>query len=251
MGVIGKIIGGTIGFALGGPLGAILGAAFGHAFDAGQQLEDDDFRLRVNHTEQAQLTFFVGVFSMLAKLVKVDGKVSRAEVDSIDRFMVYELHLDGASRQHATRIFQAALNSPEPFERFATQFYQQFYTHPQLLELMIDIMLRVAVADGSMSSAEERLIVEAARIFHFSTAKYEMIKARYIKDVEKYYAVLDCRSSDSDDQIKKQYRKLVREYHPDTIISKGLPEEFTKLAEAKFREIQQAYEKIKDQRGMK
>ena len=51
------------------------------------------------------------------------------------------------------------------------------------------------------------------------------------------------------EEIKKQYRKLVSEYHPDKIASKGLPEEFTKFANDKFREIKEAYEAIKEERG--
>ena len=78
--------------------------------------------------------------------------------------------------------------------------------------------------------------------------EYSKFKSRYVKDFEKYYAILGCSTNDSDGQIKKQYRKLVSEYHPDKIASKGLPEEFTKFANDKFREIQGAYEVIKKEK---
>jgi DnaJ like chaperone protein len=68
--------------------------------------------------------------------------------------------------------------------------------------------------------------------------------------VNKYYAVLGCTSGDTNEQIKKQYRKLVSEYHPDKIISKGLPDEFIKFANDKFNEIQEAYEAVKKERGI-
>ena len=148
MGWLGKIVGGTIGFALGGPLGAIAGAAFGHAFDSSENryLADDGMRFgqaeRLSNTEEAQMTFFVAAFSMLAKLVKADGRIAREEVASIEQFMVYDLQLDAQSRMVAMNIFNTALESPGSFEDFAAQFYNQFRNQPQILEFLIDILFR-------------------------------------------------------------------------------------------------------------
>jgi DnaJ like chaperone protein len=150
----------------------------------------------------------------------------------------------------AVNIFQTAIDSQESFQDFAAQFYNQFRFQPQILEFMIEILLRVSLADGALSESEEKLIRAAASMFNFSDQEYHQIKSRHVKDVEKFYAVLGCKSNDPDDQIKKQYRKLVMEYHPDTIASKGLPEEFIKFAEDKFREIHEAYEAIKKERGI-
>ena len=249
MGIMGKIIGGTIGFALGGPLGAIAGAAFGHAYDATSDQQGDDRRPRLSRHDAAQATFFIAAFSMLAKIAKADGVVKKEEVESIEKFMLYELNLDPQSRHMAMNIFQAALNSRESFQDFANQFYQHFQYQPQLLELMIDMLVRVSVSDGSMTANEEKLILSAIDIFHFNQQTYHTIRSRYVRDTSKYYAVLGCQSTDSDDHIKRQYRKLVQEYHPDKILSKGLPEEFVKFANDKFREIQEAYEMIKKERG--
>jgi len=258
MGLIGKIVGGTIGFAMGGPIGAIAGTALGHAFDVNNEALDQQSeqpRILTSNSENAQLTFFVGAFSMLAKLAKADGNISGPEIQVINSFMTQQLNLNFQSRQYATDVFNKALESPHTFSQFATQFYSRFYNQPQLLELMIDILFRVAVADGAPTAAEENMIHSAARQFNFTDALYEKIKSRYIQitnaPASASYAVLDCQPTDSDDTIKKQYRKKVREYHPDTIAAKGLPEEFTKFAEKKFVEIQEAYEQIKKERGIK
>jgi len=256
MGIIGKVVGGTIGFALLGPLGAIAGAAFGHAFDKNDEryLESGTGaggRPSVTAGEQAQFMFFVAAFSMLAKLAKADGRVSQAEIDSIEKFMLYDLNLDPQGRQVAMNVFRTAIQSPETFENFARQFHGQFKGQPQMLDLMVDILLRVSLADGVMGPAEEQMVLTAVRIFNFSDDRYRQIKSRHIKDVDKYYAILGCSPEDLDDRIKQQYRKRVREYHPDTIAAKGLPGEFTKFASEKFREIQDAYEKIKSERGIK
>lgn len=253
MGYIGKLLGGTIGFALGGPLGALAGAVFGHTFD---QAEDRPYPFDAVHGQggeaRAQLTFFVGTFSMLAKLARSDGRITPQEVDAIERFMAVDLGLDPESRRAARGIFNKAVDSSENFQDYAAQFYQQFQGAPHLLEMMIDIMLRVSVSDGKLSGTEESLILSAVRMFNLNDGVYEKLRARHQGDtLDRYYSVLSASSADSDEKIKQQYRKLVSEYHPDKIASKGLPEPFIQFANDKFREIKDAYEKIKAQRGMK
>ena len=247
MGWLGKIVGGTLGFALGGPLGAIAGAALGHTFDA----TDNQYpRARLSYHEKAQMTFFVATFSMLARVALADGRISPEEIQAVENFMANELNLTPESKRFAVEIFETAMNSPMAFQDFAGQFYHQFHNQPRLLDLMIDVLLRLSVADGALSDSEEKLISSAARVFRFSEQKYQELKARYAPDFEKYYAILGIHSRASDDEIKRQYRKLVKEYHPDKIASKGLPEEFNKFANDKFREIQNAYDAVKQERGL-
>ncbi len=249
---LGKVVGGTIGFAIGGPVGAVAGAAFGHMFDGennGQRaIGRSDNRLSTDET--AQMTFFVASFSMLAKLIKADGQITEPEIQSVRQFMIDDLHLNAQSRLAAENIFRAAMDSPESFENFAVQFYQHFYNQPQFLELMMDILFRVALADGGLHASEERMLQSAAGIFKFNNEVYLKFKTRYAPDSDKYYTILGCSSSDSNEKVKSQYRKLVRDYHPDAIASKGLPDEFITFANDKFREIQEAYDMIKKERGL-
>ena len=255
---LGKMIGGTIGFALGGPIGAVAGAAFGHTFV--DKKEDEYLSSRIgsgptaqeslSSNEQAQLIFFTAAFSMLAKISKADGRVTEPEITAVENFMNRELQLDAAGQQSAISIFRQAINSTESFEAFAQQFYSVFNIQPNILELMMDILFRVSVADGDITEQEESMLLSAARIFRFSNSDYERIKSRYVNVSNKYYAVLKCDKNTPDDEIKKQYRKLVTEYHPDKIEAKGLPEEFIKLAHDKFKEIQEAYDEIKKERGL-
>lgn len=251
MGIIGKIIGGTIGFALGGPLGAVAGAVFGHAFDSEDQFVGEQRSAPLSSLEESQLAFFVGTFSMLAKLVKSDGQVSRDEIAAIEDFAVNDLGLNSTDRQVAFNIFHAALNSPARFEDFAIQFYGHFQNQTQLIEMMVDILLRVSVADGVLHVAEETLILSAVRIFNFSSVRYDQLKSKYASKTDHVYDVLGCKRDDSVDEIKRRYRHLVHTYHPDKIAGKGLPDEFTQLAQEKFQEIQAAYEVIKKERGIR
>jgi len=257
MGWLGKVVGGTIGFAIGGPIGAVAGAAFGHTLDKKEERYLSSKSIgpgfrdnRLSNNEEAQLTFFIAAFSMLAKIAKADGRVSEREIRSVDDFMQNDLNLDTESKTTARNIFREAVNSQDQFDAFAMQFYGVFRTQPRIIELMMDVLLRVSVADGNISPEEERLLFSAARIFNISDSAYSNLKKRYIKETNKYYALLNCDEDATDQEIKKQYRKLVSEYHPDKIEAKGLPEEFVKFANDKFIKIQEAYDYIKKERGL-
>ncbi len=251
---LGKMIGGTIGFALGGPLGAVAGAAFGHTFvDKKEQVylsSQPGAQASLSSNEEAQLVFFTAAFSMLAKICKADGKVTQNEISAVEMFMTRDLQLDFNSQQTAQNIFRQAVNSPESFDAFAIQFYSVFSAQPNIIELMMDVLLRVSAADGNISSEEETMLLSAIRIFNYTQTDYERLKSKYITVTNKYYAVLKCDENSSNEEIKKQYRKLVTEYHPDKIEAKGLPEEFIKFANDKFKEIQEAYDNIKKERSM-
>lgn len=243
---MGKLVGGAAGFVMGGPVGAIAGAVFGHMFDgkdqgrpfasAGEEMTPE---------ERARMTFFIAAFSMLGKLVKADGHISESETASVRRFMTDDLGLSQRSRQVAEQIFHAAAKAPQNFDDFAKQFYAQFYAQPQLIEMMIDILLRVSVADGKMTPAEEHLILSAVRIFRMPPDTFDRLRVANIDLSEQYYAALGCKPGDSDARIREQYRRKVREFHPDTITAKGLPEEFIRFAHDRFREIQNAYDMIR------
>ncbi len=250
---IGKMIGGTIGFAIGGPIGAIAGAAFGHTFvDKNEDkylYSSPHINNQLSNNEEAQLIFFTAVFSMLAKISKADGRISEKEIEAINQFMINDLHLDLSSRNTAQNIFRQAVNSDESFDAFADQFYIFFKTQPRIIELMVDILLRVSTADGRISFQEEQMLLSAIRIFNMSQQDYDRLKSKYVKPVNKYFAILKCEETATNEEIKKQYRKLVTEYHPDKIQAKGLPEEFIQFANDRFKEIQEAYDAIKKERG--
>lgn len=259
---IGKLVGGTIGFALAGPLGGVAGAVFGHAFDKGEDRRLGAPVAGLSPEEQAQMTFFVATFSMLAKLAATDGHISKEETRAIEQFMDQDLALTPENKEIAFRLFSEAANANTPFEAFAQQFYQQFQSQPEMLDVLLNILFRVAMADGVLSPGEDVLLRATVNIFRLPETVYQQFKTRYatghtgngpnrgITGMAAYYAILKCAPEDSDETIKKQYRQLAVQYHPDKIASKGLPEEFTTFATEKFQEIQEAYEAIKKERNM-
>jgi DnaJ like chaperone protein len=246
MGWLGKAIGGSLGFMIGGPIGAIAGMALGHQFDSTDSTVH--FQTRYSDGEKSQAVFFIATFSLFAKIARADGKVTQEEINVIENVMKNQLGMDSASQEMAIKIFRAAKDSPASFESFAEQFYSLFYHRRDLLTMMIEILLQIAYADGEFHPNEERLIQSAAGLFQIRPHEYDRLRALYIKDHDKYYKILGCERNTSTDDIKKKYRDLAMEYHPDRIIAKGLPEEFTKFATQKFQEIQEAYDKIMTER---
>ena len=250
MAVFGKLMGGTLGFALGGPLGAIAGAFFGHVFDKSSVSRIEYQRFGPEAGGASNMAFYVGAFSMLGKIVKIDGVILQSEIDAVEKFMIEDLRLDSFGRNIAQNIFNRAIAASEPFEEFARRFYRDFHSQPQLLTLMVEVLSRVATVDGPLNAAENRLINSARSLFHLDPGGQESAGPRYADSHEKAYAVLKSSSTDSNEQIKASYRKLVSDYHPDKISSKGLPAEFIEFANEKFIEIQRAYETIKRERGI-
>ncbi len=264
---------------LGGPFGAVLGVAIGHTFDHDKNKQEDrEYQYRQASGQQgpgfnlgqAQMTFFVATFSMLGKMANADGHISETERSIVRFFMSQDLRLSAQDQDFAMRIFDTAAVSNESFDKFAEQFYQSFYGDPQMIEMMMDILVRVAMADGVLSDQENQFIAKAAMCMRYPAGNVEYLKTKYgyqqksqqsgyssgtsgrndAGSLAAAYSVLGCSSSDSDEDIKAKYKKLIKEFHPDVIASKGLPEEFMKFATEKFDQIQKAYEAIKKARGL-
>jgi len=244
---MGKILGGGIGFMFGGPIGAVMGAVVGHhAFDNAQGGGGI-----LSSLENKQGIYFTATFSMLGKLAKADGTVTQQEIDVIDRVMRENLRLTAQARDFAIEIFNAAKESNESFEAFAHQFYDEFGGSNEVLVSVIDLLLLVGHADGQLHKIEEKMILSAVRIFRLEQ-HYAQIKSRFVnmpEDINKQYAILGAKRGDNIKDIKKKYRKLAMQYHPDRIQSKGMAPELASAAEEKFKEIQHAYDLVEKDAG--
>lgn len=275
----GGFIGGFVGFILGsyvgGPLFGIIGAVIGSSLGKGISFSQSRGGFG-SQAAGADNLFFISLFSMLGKMAKADGQVSDSEMNTIKQFMTKDLNLDPQLQSQAMMIFNRSMTSPESFEQYAQQFYVRFRNRPQFIELMLDALIRVAYSDNVVHPSEQHLLDSAVRIFRVTSYTYESIKNRYSNgsrsssggssyqssgngggSYNSYssgssnlnYSILGCSPASSDSDIKKAYRKKVSEFHPDKIAAKGLPAEFTKFANDKFGEIQEAYEQIKKVRN--
>ncbi|MGM0507995.1 MAG: TerB family tellurite resistance protein [Fusobacteriota bacterium] len=240
MGSIGKIIGGTLGWTFGGPLGAILGAAIGH------NLHDKSTAMNKPGNNK-QAAAFVGIFSLLGKMAKADGTIINKEVNEVKKFINDNLKLNSKESEMAMKIFYEAEKAQYSYQDYANQLVDIFSQDKQMLKNILDILLKIAAADKHLHEKEEKMLKKIAKIFDISMDEYQNMESFYNFDsnINKYYEVLNCKKGDSMDKVKSNYRKLVKDYHPDKIMSKDLPKEFEDFAHEKFKKIQEAYEKIK------
>ena len=246
MGWFGKLMFGSMGLLVGGPLGAVAGAALGHHLvDRGEHTEGPR---RVAYTEQSQAAYFVTMFAILGKFAKIDGAVTRDEIAVVDGF-IGSLSVDDRERQFARQVFDQAKDSHYSIDDFAMQFFHIARAQPAVLLSFLDVLFRMASADGKFHSREESALTRIKDIFQISDEQFNNMKATYFDDVDRYYSLLNATSENSNEEIRANYKKLVKDFHPDTIVSKGLPEEFTEFATKRFREIQEAYEKIRKERS--
>ncbi|MDZ7672908.1 MAG: co-chaperone DjlA [Halanaerobiales bacterium] len=246
MGWTGKLLGGGLGFFVGGPIGAVIGAVVGNSFDKSGS------NTNMNQQERLNMIFFTTTFSMLAKFAQADGAVTKSEISVIDNFVKYDLQLDGRTRKLAIEIFDEAKKNNSSFEEFARQFYDNFRNKREVLVSMLDLLMRVALADNEFHRNEKQYIRKAKNIFNISDSEYESILAQYEQNdtnIEKYYKILEVSPEASMSEIKRKYKKKAKDFHPDNIIGKGLPEDYREFAQKKFKEIQKAYEKIKQHRS--
>jgi DnaJ like chaperone protein len=264
----GKIIGGTFGFLLGGPLGALLGAALGHNFDKGMRGIKEDFSPGAQ--ARVQTAFFTTTFSVMGHLAKADGRVSRDEIQVAEQIMA-QMRLDEEQRQVAKRLFSEGKHAGFNLDAVLDQFRRECHRRHNLMRMFIEIQLHAAYADGVVHAKERELLSHICRQLGFSAQEFAHLEAivqaqhhmggeqayggaasnRAGLSLDDAYAVLNVSASASDAEVKKAYRRLMSQHHPDKLVAKGLPEEMMEMAKEKTQEIRAAYEVIKTSRGMK
>ena len=252
----GKIIGGTFGFMLGGPLGALLGAALGHNFDKGITLTDEMGGFSYGDQERVQAAFFTTTFSIMGHIAKADGKVTSAEIANAEAIMA-RMQLDKTQRDAAIKLFNEGKADDFPLHDVLAQFRRECHRRINLIQMFLEIQISTAFADQKLHAAEKNILYTIAdelgfsrdqldHLFHLAggvatpkTAKAALTEA---------YEVLGVSAEASDAEVKKSYRRLMNQHHPDKLVSKGLPEEMMRLATEKTQQIKEAYELIKQSR---
>jgi DnaJ like chaperone protein len=262
----GKVIGGAFGFMLGGPLGVLLGAAVGHQFDKGLA-EPILGGGAAGDQERVQTAFFTAAFSVMGHVAKADGRVSEDEIE-MARALMREMSLDARQSRVAIDLFNMGKQDGFDVDEVTAQFKRECHRRRTLLQMFMEIQLHAAYADGVLHPAEESLLRRLATQLGFSAAHFDQLEAmvraqsafsasaaggpgrRASKTlIADGYRILGVPASASDVEIKKAYRRLMSQHHPDKLISKGLPEEMMKLATEKTQEIKAAYETVKEARA--
>tara|TARA_E500000331_G_scaffold23808_1_gene20620 strand:- start:4 stop:741 length:738 start_codon:yes stop_codon:yes gene_type:complete len=234
-------IGGMIGFTIGGPIGGILGAIIG------SKLSDKD-QIKPNKNQRNQAAFFTALFACFAKIAKADGKVTREEVEKVDQFIKERFKFPPDQRGFAIQIFNHAKDDQNSFRDYATQLVSLLPTDKSALIMFYELLFELSMADGYLDPSEEKLLIEAINIFKIDPELLTINKRKFGADISDAYATLGVSENMSFKEIKIAYQRKRKEFHPDTLLSKGLPEELLEKAKEKFIEIQSAFEEIEKQK---
>jgi len=241
----GKIIGGVAGFALGGPMGALLGAAFGHAVDRNRAHQRGGQGPASQQSKQTAFT--IAVIVLNAKMAKADGQVTREEIETFKR--IYQIPADEIG--DVGRLWNQAKQDVAGFEPYAREIGKMFSHDPAVLENLLGGLFHIALADGVMHPNELKFLEKVASEFGFDRVTFDRVRASFAADDgDNPFDILGVTRDTPDDEIKKMYRKLIRENHPDTLIAKGMPQEFVDIANEKTAAINAAYDEIEKERAL-
>ena len=237
MSIWGGITGGLLGFVVLGPIGALVGSVIG------SNISSRSKRRRPKNVDQ-RVAFFAALFACLAKIAKADGRVDEAEIRKIEEIISSKLNLNREHRNFAINIFQKAKDDNVSFEAYASNLYQVLSSSPNSLLVFYEMLFELALADGVLHPNEDELLKQIPRIFRFDENVYKSLYEKFVDKTNDYFKTLGVNEKATFNEIKKAYLKKRKEFHPDTLIGKGLPEEFIEKAKEKFIEIQEAYEEL-------
>jgi DnaJ like chaperone protein len=255
----GKIIGGVAGFAVGGPFGAVVGAALGHAADTGTvphvrlpfspQASWNPARVAAMFNRRDQL-FAICAVILSAKLAKCDGLVRREEIDAFKR----QFRIPPEAVRDIGRLFDQARDSSDGFEPYAMQLGEAFADNRGMLEDVLVALFVIARADGPVNGRELDFLSRTHRAFGLDQVAWDRargaIPRQPVSDEPDAYAVLGVSRSASGEEIHATWKRLMRENHPDSLASRGVPAEFIARAGEKVARINAAWDRIKRERGL-
>src|ERR1700744_2089174 len=240
MSIWGKLGGAAAGFIAGGPFGALAGAFAGHMLF-------DRSGFMMERPEEPGVAFTIAIIALGAKLAMADGLVTADEEEAFTRvFRVPESEM-----ANVQRIFNLARRDTAGYEAYAAQIARMFRTSPGMLEDIMDGLFEIAKADGVFHPGEARFLERVAEIFGFSPNVFRRIRASHFVDAADPYVILGVSYEAGEEEVRRAYRLLVKENLPDSLIGRGVPPEFVKLANDKLAAINAAYEKIRKERDFK
>jgi len=237
-----KILWSGLGWAMGGPIGAILGYAFASFSDQQPKRRTSYSRTTISRTNTED--FMASLLILLASVMKADDKLLHSELDYVKRFLGKQFNKEDAN--HYIILFREIIKQTYSLPQVCQQI-QSSMDHPSRLEL-IHLLFGLSSTDGETHSKEIDIIQIIARYLNVNDNDFASIKAIFVKSTKSAYQILEIDLSDSNDEVKKAYRKMAKKYHPDKVAHLG--EELRVIAEEKFKAVNKAYKDIKLERGM-
>lgn len=262
--IYGKLVGGAIGLAVGGFFGLILGVFVGHAFDRGLVST-----LKFGSPENIRRikdSFFETTFLLSGFVAKSDGHVSKQEIDHTEQ-VFNQMGLNAEQREKAIELFKRGSAADFQLEPTVAAFLATCGPRRQLQHTMLLFLISLALADTVIEPAEHAALVRIAALMGLGVAELEQLlsmaqaqehfhgdsgfTAQPGTSLDDAYKALGVSRDVSDKDLKRAYRRLMSENHPDKLIAKGVPETMIKLATERSQEIQAAYAMVKKERQIR
>jgi len=198
-------------------------------------------RLAAQKQKRNEMAFSMALIALSAKMAKADGVVTDDEIEAFRDFFKFPPQEADKVRM----IYQLAQQDVAGFDEYLSKVAKIFEDAPEVLEDVLDCLLHVAVADGVAHPRELELLERAAKAFNISGAAYHRLKATHLGlGDDDPYLTLGVSPAMSVEEIKAAYRVLVRDHHPDALMSRGVPEGLVRIAEGRMAAINTAYERI-------
>ncbi|MEQ3514910.1 co-chaperone DjlA [Pseudoalteromonas sp. BZB3] len=280
----GKLLGTCFGFMFGRWLGAALGFWLGHLFDKSLKQDFDKaggFQgfFDKDELDQRQALFFSSCFAVMGHIAKSNGRVSEIHIKAATAFMD-EMGLHGEERKEAQNAFRSGKSSEFSLKESIRDVKEVFGRRYDLLQLFLEIQIQMAFSDGHLAEQEKQLLQQVSRLLGLSSRHFQFLLNRYQAEFQfrkhrsqqhshqssyqseqqsdyrhkaatpslnrdNALAVLGLTKNASEKDIKRAYRKLMSQHHPDKLVSQGLPPHMMEIAKQKSQDIQSAYEFLK------
>jgi len=242
-----------IGLAVGGFKGMIVSVVLSYALSWAART------IVVQKIRSVQDQFLTTTFAVMGAICKADGVVTRDEIQMAEN-MFARLNLSPEQKEQAKTAFNRGKAKEFDLDAEVKSFAASSRGQRPLHMMLLQIQIAGVMGDGQVHPAEHQMIVRVARLLGLTEADVSQLEALLRTgsgargpspqhSLDDAYAALGVAPTATDAEIKKAYRRLMSQHHPDKLASKGLPESMRELAEQKTREISTAYAVIKEARG--
>ncbi|HBS51235.1 MAG TPA: molecular chaperone DjlA [Rhodobacteraceae bacterium] len=192
---------------------------------------------------ERRVAFAIAVIALGAKMAKADGQVTRDEVTAFREVF----QIARADEAGAARVFNLARTDVAGYRDYAGRISAMFSAQSQTLRDLMEGLFHIALADGVYHPEEDAFLAEVARIFGLSEAEFRTLRCRFVPDsAPDPFAVLGVAPGTPLPEVRRAWRKLVQETHPDAMVARGVLEEAVKLAEKRLIAINRAWDEINE-----